>query len=609
MHYRLLTLIVIFILAETGFLSAQENYAVRKVIFTGNHTLKKDFLLEKMALDEVTRAEQFFSKKEPFLFNRELMDLDLERLKKIYQSEGFLNAGVRLDYLEENHKKQTVSITLAVQEGLPVITDSISLYIAGSHTAIDPDSLLRELSDDLKLKPGQRFRDADLEEDLKYVENALKDLGYAYSSADYNLNLKLNQQKTGIQFQVKPGPLTRLGETVISGNRHVPEAFIRKQLMYESGDRYNQSLLDKTRQQLYYLQRFRVVSVLPERDIKTQKNPIPVNIYVEEASRLSTRFGAGYGTEDRFRTFLDVNLRGLTGGARRLNLYLKHSALEPYLVRLKFIQPLFPGTRSTLAVNPFIVRNSEPGYDTRTYGVNIPFSYAFTTTITGNMTYYLENVRQYIEAGDPEFTNMESDQFLYNKSGILLSAVYNTSSPAFSPVKGVNLSLGFKINGHLFGGDFSYTRLWGDLRAYQQAGDAVLAFRLMAGGINTPAQSGFIPVEDRFYSGGSNSIRGWNRSELGPKRESGTPLGGKSIFESNVEVRYPLFWRLSLAAFFEAGNVWEASRSWQIDQLGYAAGSGIRIDTPVGPVRFDLGFPLWNEKKSPQFFISVGQAF
>jgi len=137
----------------------------------------------------------------------------------------------------------------------------------------------------------------------------------------------------------------------------------------------------------------------------------------------------------------------------------------------------------------------------------------------------------------------------------------------------------------------------------------VIAFRLMAGGISSADSSGFIPVEDRFYSGGSNSIRGWNRSELGPKRDSGSPLGGKSIFESNVEIRHPLVWRLSLVAFLEAGNVWEKSYSWDLKHLGYAAGSGIRMDTPVGPVRFDVGFPLWNEKKNPQFFISVGQAF
>lgn len=609
MRFRLLLLIFFLSLAGTTQLPAQENFEVRKVTFTGNKTLKKDFLLEKMALKEVSWLEKKFTKKEPFLYSQELMDLDMERLKRIYQSEGFLNVQTELQPLVINEKKQTVQIKIEITENKPVTTDTISLELIQNAENINPDSLLRRLSGKLNLKEGNRFRDEALKLDTRFVEDVFRSLGYAYSSADYSLSLNPGELTTGIRYTVQPGPVSYLGETRISGNKNVSEEFIRKQLKYKEGDLYDKSLLDRTRQNLYSLQLFRVVSVLPEREPQTQKSPIPVNIYIEEAPRITTRFGAGYGTEDKFRTFLDLNYRGFLGGARRINLYLKHSALEPYSVRLRWIQPRFLGFNSTISVNPFLIRNKEPGYDTRTFGVNIPLTYQFTTSTTGKITYYLEDVQQRIEAGDSEFLNMESNRFLYNKSGVLLSGVFNNSSPAFSPVNGMNLSLSCKVNGHIFGSDFNYTRLWGDVRTYQDLGRFVLALRVMAGGISSADSSGFIPVEDRFYSGGSNSVRGWNRSELGPKRESGTPLGGKSIFESNIEIRYPLVWRLSLVAFFEAGNVWEKSWHYDFNNLGYAAGSGIRIETPIGPVRFDVGVPLWNEKRSAQFFISVGQAF
>jgi outer membrane protein insertion porin family len=264
---------------------------------------------------------------------------------------------------------------------------------------------------------------------------------------------------------------------------------------------------------------------------------------------------------------------------------------------------------SSIELNPFITRNTEPGYKTRTYGVNMPITYQFNSWLNSSLNYYLEDVQQTVEQDDPEFQNPESTKFLYNKSGILFTTIFNNSNPRFSPEKGMNLSIGFKVNGYLFGGDFSYTRLMGDLRTYHRVGDLVIAARILAGGISSADTSGFIPVEDRFYSGGSNSVRGWNRAELGPKRESGSPLGGKSILEGNLELRYKLFWRLSGVVFLDAGNVWQQSYDYQINELGYAAGSGLRLDTPIGPVRFDVGFPVWNEKKSPQFFISVGQAF
>ncbi len=609
MRFRLLLLIFFLFPAGTFQLSAQENYEVRKVTFTGNKTLKKDFLLDKMVLNEVSWLEKKFTKKEPLLFSQELMNLDMERLKRIYQSEGFIHVQTALQPLVVNEKKQTVKIEIEITEGEPVITDSISLELIQNARNTDPDSLLRRLSGKLNLKEGKRFRDEALIQDTRFVEDVFRSMGYAYSSADYSLNFEPEKLTTGIRYSVQPGPISYLGETQISGNKNVSEEFIRKQLKYKEGDLYDKSLLDRTRLNLYSLQLFRVVSVLPEREPQTQRSPIPINIYIEEAPRVTTRLGVGYGTEDKFRTFLDLNYRGFLGGARRINLYLKHSALEPYSVRLRWIQPRFLSFKSTISVNPFLIRNKEPGYDTRTFGVNVPLTYQFTPTTTGKITYYLEDVQQHVEAGDIEFRNMESNKFLYNKSGMLFSGVFNNSAPAFSPESGINLSLGYKVNGYIFGSDFNYTRLWGNARTYLDLGKAVLALRVMAGGISSADSSRFIPVEDRFYSGGSNSIRGWNRSELGPKRESGTPLGGNSIFESNIEIRYPLVWRLSLVAFFEAGNVWEKSWSYDFNNLGYTAGSGLRIETPIGPVRFDVGVPLWNEKKSPQFFISVGQAF
>jgi len=611
MRIRFLTFIVSILLVCGNIFSlqGQENYEVRRITFQGNKTLDKDFLLDKMALKEVSYLEKVFTDKEPFLYSQELINLDLERLIRIYQSEGFLNARATLQPLKTNEKKQTLKLTINVDEGEPIVTDSVSITIQSKTENIDSLVEKEKVIKELELIEGKRFRDEAINNDLRIIEDALKSQGYAYATATYNLNLKLDNNSTGIHYSVNPGPKSYIGETTISGNKNVSEKFIKKQLKYSDGDLYSKSDLNETRQNLYRLRMFRVVSVNPEKVPETQKSPIPVSVYIEEAPRLNTRLGAGYGTEDKFRAFVNLSYHGFLGSARRLNLYLKHSALEPYSARLSWIQPQFLGMNSSISLNPFINRKEEPGYTTRTWGINVPYTYNFNPRLNSKLTYYFEDVEQLLEAGDEEFSDFESDKFPYKKSGVLLSTVFDNSNPRFSPSKGMNVSFGFKMNGYLFGSDFNYSKLWADFRTYRKTGDVILAFRLMAGGINSSDSRQFIPVEDRFYSGGSNSIRGWNRSDLGPKRESGTPLGGKSIFESNFEVRYPLFWRLSLVAFFEAGNVWEESYNYNFNDLGYAAGPGIRIDTPIGPVRFDAGFPLWNEKKSPQFFISVGQAF
>lgn len=607
--FRMIAFNLLIVCASCALVSAQENYEVRKINFHGNKTLDDDVLLEGMAIKAVTYLEELITKKVPSLYSRELIELDVQRLIRIYQSEGFLDVKANLRPLKTNNKRRIVRITIDIEEGEPVKVDSISIKTNGKVAKTDTDSLIRKISRKLLLSGGERFRDESLNNDILLIRDAYRNLGYAYSSVDYKLDLQPERRLTPIHYAVTPGPLCSFGETSLSGNKHISETFLRKQLEYKEGDLYNKLLLDKTRRNLYFLQLFRIVSVLPEADAKTKKNPIPIKIYLEEAPRTSARFGVGYGTEDKFRTFIDLNYLSFLNTASRLNLYLKHSALEPYSASLKWIFPQFPIHKSTVSFNPFLSRNSEPGYETRSYGINIPASYVFNEWLSSSLTYYLEDVKQQIEDGDLEFPDMEKENFPYFKSGILFNILLNNSEPKFSPTKGINFLMGFKLNGHFLGSDFNYTRLWADFRNYQEIGKLTMAFRAMAGGIRSADKSEFIPVEDRFYSGGSNSVRGWNRSELGPKRESGTPMGGKSIIEGNLEFRYPLFWQLSGVVFMDAGNVWTESYSYKLNELAYAAGSGLRIDTPIGPIRLDIGFPVWNEKKNPQFFISVGQAF
>ncbi|MFW6257160.1 MAG: BamA/OMP85 family outer membrane protein [Prolixibacteraceae bacterium] len=588
---------------------AQENYEIRNVAFRGNETLDEEFLLERMSLKEVSWLEKKLTDNEPVLYSQELIDRDLKRLVRIYQSEGFLETEVSLLPPNLNDEKKKMKLLIEVNEGEPIIVDSVSIRFKTEMENVDIDSLHNKLFRKLELTEGNRFRDESLNNDIELIKDALRSLGYAYVTTSYDLDLDVEEYTTGVYYSIVPGPKVHFGESAISGNNHVETDFIRKQLKYKAGNVYDKSALAKTRQHLYRLQLFRVVSVLPQKDESEKESPIPVEIYLEEAPRFSTRFGVGYGTEEKFRAFADLNYRGFISGARRLNLYLKHSALEPYHARLRWIQPQFLGLDGSISLNPFIMAKDEPGYEIQSYGISVPFTYLFTTSTTSKITYYFEDVEQTLEPGDEEFEDFEEDKFPYTKSGILLNTFFDSSTPTFSPEKGIVLSGAYKLNGHIFGGTFNYARLWGEFKAYHKIGQVVLAYRIMAGGITSADTSGFIPVEDRFYSGGSNSIRGWARSQLGPERDNGTPRGGKSIFETNFEVRHHFFWRLSVAAFIEAGNVWNSSYAYHFNDLGYAAGPGIRVETPVGPVRLDVGFPLWSEKKNPQFFISVGQAF
>jgi len=585
---------------------AQENYEIRKIKFEGNDTIPEETLLEGMILHPTNYFEKKFGQKEPSLYSSELIQTDIERLTKLYQRMGFLDAQVKMLEPEIDDKKEKVELTFKINEGEAFRVDSITYSIGGAGVDFNADSVLSLLREQLYLTKGKRFVDDELGSDVSTIKNEFKNYGYAYARADYKITPKPKERLADIEYIVQPGPKSYFGATSIDGSKHVSEKYIRKQLQYKEGDEYNSSLLDDTRKDMYKLQLFSILSFQPQ-TTKDQTPNIPVKIYVDEAPRFTSKFGVGYGTEDKIRAFTNLTYKGLWGGARRVNLQLKHSALTPYEINFSYIQPQLFSSDVSLTLNPFFSRIKEPGYDIRDMGLNVKFSQEFTDDLSGYVSYYFEKVKNY-EIDSTYLTSGETD-IPYNKSGILLSTLFDNSDPKFSPTKGLNVSLAYKLNGYIFGGDFNYSRVWTDIRNYQDLNKLVLATRLMIGAIHSGDSDKFIPVEDRFYAGGSNSIRGWQRSELGPLRDDGTPRGGSSAIQASVELRIPLVWKLSVVSFMDFGNVWEQELHYRLNDLAWATGGGIRLETPIGPIRFDVGVPVWNEKRSAEFFLSVGQAF
>jgi outer membrane protein insertion porin family len=197
---------------------------------------------------------------------------------------------------------------------------------------------------------------------------------------------------------------------------------------------------------------------------------------------------------------------------------------------------------------------------------------------------------------------------LYNKSQIILGSYYDNSRPMFNPRRGFLNNNSFAISGLGFGSKTRYTKLLVDLRRYQPLGAMVFATRIKLGGIKTFGSESFVPVEERFYSGGSSSVRGWARSELGP-HEAGLPIGGLSLLEGSAEIRYPIVGILSGVIFGDLGNVWTESYKYELSEIRYAAGAGIRVTTPIGPIRLDVARPVADVDHAIQVHISVGQAF
>ena len=168
-------------------------------------------------------------------------------------------------------------------------------------------------------------------------------------------------------------------------------------------------------------------------------------------------------------------------------------------------------------------------------------------------------------------------------------------------------------------GTFDFTEFLGEVRRYVPIGSRIVwANRLGSATLAGPSAA-LIPFYKRYFVGGSGSVRGWGRYQVSPLTPAGEPIGGRTMMEVSTEARFAIRGKLGGVLFVDGGNAWEGPWEAKLRELRWAVGPGIRYDTPIGPVRVDLGIQLnpidglviegTPETRKWRVHFSIGQAF
>ncbi len=599
---KIFFLILILILTDVY---SQENYIVRSISFEGNNTLSADILLEQMEHYGTSWFSDVLLFQDPYLFSRELFNSDKKRIIQHYQREGFIDAEINSVVFNRDDESKTVDIIIKIIEGKPIVINQISISVDSSDSIPNTSKIKERLA----LKEGRRFRDILISNDKNEIINTFFNSGFPYVKASYSLELDTTNNLVSISWEVVPGQLSKFGSVKIEGNERTESELIKEKITFEPGQIYDGAELNRSQKMIYNLGLFHIVSVNAMFN-ESESADIPINIKLEEAPQFSTKFGIGYGRDEKFRVSLSQGWLGFLGGARQLRFDAKHSALEPYNFRINFLQPDFIWEFTNLSFGPYIYRQTEPGFTLNRLGGNISLQRPLVWDIFGSVKYTFERSDLDTNSISPEELLKFNISQIYNKSSIELGFERVTSEPTFSPISGSFASIAFHYSGLGLNSKYHFFRPSFDFRKYNALFDwLTVALRIKAGSIFSNDDDGFVPYEERFYSGGSSSNRGWGRAELGPKDDEGQPLGGKSVLENNIEFRYPIYSIVSGVAFLDFGNVWQSEFTYKLDDLRYASGLGIRVDTPIGPVRLDVATPIYEGAAKVQYFISVGHAF
>jgi len=550
--------------------AAQEDLVLESLQFWGNKEMSNSVLKAQM-LTKSTPWYGFMPFVKPRKFDAGLFHSDIQRLQTFYQSKGYYQA--QIDTTLGQRKNGRLFAQIRIEEG------PRSLY--GMIQVLGIDSSLKrgeEVVADLQNLSGEPFVQALLAVEVTSALKLLRNEGFAFAKAEVTTVADRLLVNVDVIFEL--GPICTISEIQISGNEKVSERTILRGMTFAEGQVFEGKQLDDSRRQLYRAGVFRAVRIdLP--DTVTQHTPVRVN--VSERPFRSITLGGGYDTEIGLRASAAWLHRNFGGGARQLRLSGTVSEASRDIV-VGIREPYFFGGRNWLNLSGFVQRRQQADAEQDEVGGS--------TSFERNISERLDFVLQFSGG----LVASQADSAF---SEIRAALRWDTRDDLFDPHKGVLASLTVRERGWWLHSPWEFWEVTTEGRWFQPLPfKNVLGVRVVGGAIfriNTRAE---VPAIERYYSGGLNSVRGWSYQELGPKEIRNNeivPFGGTSHLEGSIELRTTLLRFLGTALFVDGARVANGMNAFSLPDLQWSVGAGVRLLTPVGPVRFDVGYRISND--------------
>jgi translocation and assembly module TamA len=511
-----------------------------------------------------------------------------ERVRGALEPFGYYNAEVKTSL--EIPEEGLFRLHVKVETGEPVRVTSAKVEIRG------PGAQEKRLKDLLKafpLKEGAILRQDKYEGAKGALRARALDLGYL--DADFSVHvIRVSQvkKKASIDLVLETGSQYRFGEVTFFGASIYPESFLRRYLGFQSGKVFSYSKISQTQLNLINSDRFQEVTVEAKKE-ESQDFRVPVRVTLTPSRPKRFRFGIGYETDIGAKLsarYQDVNFNRW-GHELETELSLAQSLQG--LVTC-YVLPSRKDLDSYTSLRLGLQREDTKTYDSRSLFLEPGYVHGFGRGMLGSV---------YIQGRLEDFTIGEED----GRSRLLMPGLrfsrrqYND---LIRPTRGYRFALGTRGAAQIFGSDTNFLQML-------LSGDAIIPlpfyFSLLTrieGGTTLCNSLEDLPPSVRFFAGGDRSVRGYAYQSLGPKDVFGDVTGGKHLLVGSIELEKAIAKIFGVAAFYDVGNAFNKFGHMDLQQ---GVGLGIRIYTPVGPIRLDLARQVG--VKNPDFRIHFTVGF
>jgi translocation and assembly module TamA len=460
----------------------------------------------------------------------------------------------------------------------------------------------------LDLKPGAPAVAGDVLAAQQRLLTELREEGYALAKVDLQpATVHLPEGLMDVTYNVTTGPRVDIGPITLEGLRDVNPGFVRQRLTLHSGEQFSPSSIEAARADLATLPVFSYVHAQPAAELDPQ-GWLPIAFNFAERPLHAVDFGASYSTDLGVGLTAGWHHRNLFGNAEQLNLTGAfqgggNSQLHPgYRLNAQFIKPDFLTRDQSLELNLGVVDLSLLPYTQK----------ALLQSVLLNRKLSPHWTISYGLAGEQERITQEGVTNRFNLLSLPVTVRFDNTNDLLNPAHGLRAALTLTPTQSLTGrhSTFMIAQLAGSTYIdIAGNGRSVIAMRGLVGNA-FGADEFSLPPDQRFYAGGTGTVRGYRYQSVGPQFPDGTPIGGTQITAGGIEFRQRLLENWGFTVFTDAAEVNARGVSFPV-KYGVGAGAGLLYFTPIGPIRAQFALPAVKLPNSGHFqlYVGIGQAF
>ncbi len=410
----------------------------------------------------------------------------------------------------------------------------------------------------------------------------------------------LAHERVDVVFSIDEGPLYRIRTVTIQGNHLISDKLVQRDLKIKPGQPFSPTQVYEGNKNLFRSGYFESINIHYS---TAPAHQMDIQVNLKERPTQYAKGGFGYGTETKERVSIGYEDRNFFGNEKQLDVSAIHSGFltDPQKYRTSILetslaQPHFLGTSFEGQTSISEEWDDREAYNAQTTAWRSSLGRRFGDHITASLRYRFQGTD--LTRIDPSASSTTLPYTDVSAVGPTFS--YDNTNDPFLPTVGWRVSSLLEKGLTLGVGDIAFQRFEARAGRFETIHQVTFFAGLQFGIVRPDNPNDSIPIFERYSLGGANTVRGYEQEELGPRDAQNNPLGGNAFAVGNLEVRHTLYKKLAGVWFLDGGQLytqpigkeWPYIQAKSLGDFAYGTGPGLRLNTPVGAVRLELGYKL-----------------